>query len=140
MKKKDTDHSGEVYNGWTLMRRVCTSEKRHAFYEAQCGICGRSFVARYADIKGRKPCMCYTGKVSVRKNPERYLYMAVTSDALELPVAVTDTIEELSKITGSSVDRIRFAVTPSGAKRYSRNKATRSGFRFYLVLADEKEA
>lgn len=76
----------------------------------------------------------------VCKTPNRYLYMAVTADALELPVAVTDTIDELAVITGCKASNIRTYVTPSRAIRYAHSRPSGVGFRFYRVPADEMEA
>ena len=57
---------------------------------------------------------------------QKYLWMAVTADKYELPLAVTDTAKELGRIYGLSKETIKSAVT-------RQSSGTMSGRRFVKV-------
>lgn len=133
MGRRSVDQSGEVHNGWLLVRRTNKPNSAHAYYECRCMVCGKTRIAVIRDIKGYAPC---THGKQILRSPQsvqgNYLYLGVTADRYELPVAVADTIEEIAALTGYSVARIKFAVTPSGMARYGQTNATR-GIRFYRI-------
>lgn len=120
------DRSGEIHNGRLFLRKL---ERRHGnqAYEAKCLSCGRVIKGAYYYLQ-HNACPCNRAK--------QYIYMAVTSDAYELPVAVADTIEELAQQTGYKESRIRFAVTPSGSRRYGKGNGNGT-LRFFRVERDD---
>lgn len=133
MGRRIVDHSGEVYNGWELVRRAWEMDSVHAYYVCRCQVCGKTRRAVIRDVKSYVPCT--HGRQSPRSAqsaPGNFLYLGVTADRYELPVAVADTIEEIAAMTGYPVSRIKYAVTPSGMARYGNTRAT-SGIRFYRI-------
>ena len=52
-----------------------------------------------------------------RTMSKKYLYIAVSLDEYELPIAVADTVPELAKIMGTTVNSIRSAISHK-ARRY----------------------
>lgn len=137
MRKWKNDHSGEVLNGWWLVQRVDMEDAAGsaAWYEICCETCGKTFIRRYSDIRGKKPCQ----HGIQHHRGQRCIYMAVTSDMYELPVAVADSVQELAQITGTSARRIEFAVTPSGQRRYSQQRPQKGGLRYYRVPLERSE-
>lgn len=60
---------------------------------------------------------------------QKYLWLAVTADKYELPLAVTDTAEELGRIYGVTDVTIYNAVT-------KRHNGRCNGFKYVRVLND----
>lgn len=60
------------------------------------------------------------------------VYMAVTTDKYELPIAVADTVKELSELTGTSKNAISSAICKKKSGRIS-------GKKFIRVEIDETE-
>lgn len=60
------------------------------------------------------------------------VYMAVTTDKYELPIAVADTVKELSELTGTSTNAISSAICKKKSGRLS-------GKKFIRVEIDETE-
>lgn len=52
---------------------------------------------------------------------KRFVYMKVTPDKYELPIAIADTAQELARITGSSVNTIYSAISNYRAGRTKRS-------------------
>lgn len=71
-------------------------------------------------------------------NKRKYLYMAVTADEYELPLVVTETLQEMSEITGRATRDI--SVMCSRSKRYRDGPPKRSlpgVYRYYRVILEE---
>ena len=61
------------------------------------------------------------------------LYMAVTADALELPIAVAGSAAELGRILGIRAELIQYAIARERSGK-------QSGVKFVRVPCDESEA
>ena len=142
MGRKKIDRSGEIHNGWEILRH---EENDHRYMVSRCVHCGMLRVSMYKHIKKYSPCECTRKKprkvkIPKAKPPQKYLYIATKSDKYEYPIAIADTIEELAEITGASAARIKFAVTPSGARRYAQTppKGGRT-LRYFRVLEEDED-
>lgn len=142
MGRKKIDRSGEIHNGWEILRH---EENDHRYMVSRCVHCGMLRVSMYKHIKKYSPCECTRKKPPKVKIPrvkpaDKYFYIATKSDKYEYPIAIADTIEELAEITGASAARIKFAVTPSGARRYAQT-APKGGrtLRYFRVLEEDED-
>lgn len=130
------------------------SEHRDAwslFYNVRCRLCGREWLARADRLRKGTSCKCIAWDTdAVRAMKERQkakakkqsgvLYMAVTADEYELPVAVADTPEELGAMLNRSPNTIRSLVcrgyTYEGKARHN---GSNYAIRFYKVEKEEDE-
>ena len=67
------------------------------------------------------------------RTPHHWLYMLVTADKYELPILVTDDINEVAKYAGVSVNTALWNCTPS----ITRLSGKVSGFRYIRLDYDE---
>lgn len=83
------------------------------YYDARCRLCGREWRVQSTQLLNGVACKCIAYDTdAVRARTERhtlkgYLYMAVTADKYELPIAVASTAAELAEIIGCDPQRIR---------------------------------
>lgn len=83
------------------------------YYDVRCRLCGREWRTQSTSLLNGVACKCIAYDTdAVRARTEHntlkgYLYMAVTADKYELPIAVADTAAELAEIIGCDPQRIR---------------------------------
>lgn len=146
MARKLIDHSGEIHNGWEIIKH---EESDHRRVSVRCIHCGASRTSWLNRAQKYVPCECMRKKKKKKKPKvkiprakpaDKYFYIATKSDKYEYPIAIADTIEELAEITGASAARIKFAVTPSGARRYAQT-APKGGstLRYFRVLEEDED-
>lgn len=144
MARKKIDHSGEIHNGWEIIKH---EENDHRRVNVRCIHCGASRTSWLNRAQKYVPCECTRKKkkppkvkIPRAKPADKYFYIATKSDKFEYPIAIADTIEELAEITGASAARIKFVVTPSGARRYAQSppKGGRT-LRYFRVLEEDED-
>lgn len=116
------------------------------YYDVRCRLCGREWRTQSTQLLTGVACKCIAYDTdAVRARTERntlkgVLYMAVTADKYELPIAVADTAAELAAIVGYDAQRIRERVCRKYEAEGRDNRAsyTWGGMRFYRVKEAEE--
>lgn len=116
-------------------------------YRVRCRVCGREWMLseyRVTHDLGRceckggvghatKGCPIINGK---RCKPGDVVYMAVTADEFEMPVYITDTLQEMSVLTGRTTRDISVLCSKS-AKKVRYQSAAPGCYRYYRVIIEE---
>lgn len=128
-----------------VLRRSADRKPGNVYYDVRCRLCGREWQAQSQSLLKGVSCKCIAYKTdAVRARIERntmkgVLYMAVTADKYELPIAVAETAAELADIVGYDAQRIRERVC-RGYVAEGRNKGASynwGGMRFYRIKEAE---
>lgn len=102
-------------------------QDRACYFRVRCRRCGVEWEARGTDLRRGRGCKCYP-HASASKGT---LYMAVTADRYELPLAVADSPRELAKIVGIPAKTINEMI----CKGYNGGKS-KLGMRFFRVAKE----
>ena len=124
---KIVDHTGETFTGFVITGRGKVLNGYHTWC-GKCLHCGRTVMLPYGSFSKQQSCGC------LKRKESRCLYIAVTPDRYELPVAVADTAEDLAAMLNVSVVQVRCGVTPSYVARQMRKMhRDRSRVDYYYI-------
>lgn len=110
---KIVDHTGEAFPGFVITGRGKVINGYHTWC-GKCRHCGKTVMLPYGSFSKQNSCGC------LKRKESKHLYLAVTPDRYELPVAVADTAEELATQLNVSIVAVRCGCTPSYQARQMR--------------------
>lgn len=116
-----------------LDRSRCDGKR--TYWKVRCTKCGRESTKVRNNIHDRASCKCITTRI--RHDCDEVLYLACTPDRYELPVCVSDNLDELSQCTGVKKESIMQGIARNAKRVKAGNPLRGYGrpgeFRFYRI-------